>query len=188
MSDFLLLLLEFFKTGLFAVGGGLATIPFLREMSNTYGWFSISDLTTMIAVSESTPGPVGVNMSTYVGNQMYGFFGGIATTLALVCPSVIVVCIIARALESFRNSPVVNGVFEGLRPAVVGFIITAAISIFKIALFDLDAFSGMQSIAAVFRWKAIALFAVLLYIYKKKDPHPIVIICIAAAAGILLAF
>lgn len=188
MSDFLLLLLEFFKTGLFAVGGGLATIPFLTEISRKYGWYSIADLTTMIAVSESTPGPVGVNMSTYVGNQLYGFFGGIAATLALVCPSVIVVCIIARALQSFRNSPVVNGIFEGLRPAVVGFIITAAIGIYKIALLDLDAFAGIQNIAGVIRWKAAALFAVLLYIYRKKNPHPIVIICIAAAAGILLSF
>ena len=88
MSEFIRLCIEFFKTGLFAVGGGLASIPFLKEMAVKYGWFTIEDLTTMIAVSESTPGPIGVNMATYVGFHMYGLAGGIAATLSLVAPSI----------------------------------------------------------------------------------------------------
>lgn len=98
MNTFLLMCWEFFKTGLFAVGGGLATVPFLEEISTKYGWFSLSDLTTMIAVSESTPGPIGINMATYVGNHMFGVWGGVAATLSLVAPSIIIICIIARIL------------------------------------------------------------------------------------------
>ena len=128
--QFLLMCWEFFKTGLFAVGGGLATIPFLQDMANRYGWFTIQDLSTMIAISESTPGPIGVNMATYIGNHMYGFVGGVATTLSLVAPSVIVVCIIAKILERFKESKVIKGIFEGLRPSVVGLILAAVLSIY----------------------------------------------------------
>jgi chromate transporter len=187
MNTFLLMCWEFFKTGLFAVGGGLATIPFLKEMSVKYGWFTMADLTTMIAVSESTPGPMGINMATYVGNSMFGVWGGIAATLSLVAPSLIVVIIIAHMLEKFKNSEIVKGVFEGLRPAVVGFILAAVVDIYIGALFHADDFAATGSLASLFNWKALGLFAVLLafYLYKPKT-HPIWIIVAAGAAGILL--
>ena len=104
MNTFLLMCWEFFKTGLFAVGGGLATIPFLKEMSVKYGWFTIDKLTTMIAVSESTPGPIGINMATFVGYEMFGIPGAIAATFSLVAPSLIVICIIARMLENINDT------------------------------------------------------------------------------------
>lgn len=189
MTTFFLMCWEFFKAGLFAVGGGLATLPFLKAMSANYGWFTVEDLSTMIAVSESTPGPIGINMATYVGNQMFGFIGGVAATVSLVAPSIIVVCIIARMLEKFRDSKVVKGIFEGLRPAVVGFIIAAALSIYISALLQVDVWQATGSIADLFRWKAVLLFAVLLALYKWKDSlHPIVIIVIAGACGILFGF
>ena len=189
MTTFLLLCWEFFKAGLFAVGGGLATLPFLKAMSNSYGWFTIQDLSTMIAVSESTPGPIVINMATYVGNHMFGFIGGLAATASLVAPSIIVVCIIARMLEKFRDSKVVKGIFEGLRPAVVGFIIAAALSIYISALTQADVYQASGSLLDLFRWKAVALFAVLLALYKwKSSLHPIVIISIAAVCGILFSF
>ena len=189
MSTFFLMCWEFFKTGLFAVGGGLATIPFLQDMAAKYGWFTIQDLSTMIAVSESTPGPIGINMATYIGNHMYGPLGGLAATLSLVAPSVIVIVIIAGMLEKFRDSKLVKGVFEGLRPAVVGFILSAVLSIYISSLLNTEAYAASQAVSDLFRWKAILLFAVLLAFYKWKDKiHPIFIIVIAGVCGVVFGF
>lgn len=189
MSTFLLMCWEFFKTGLFAVGGGLATIPFLREMSVKYGWFTLDKLTTMIAVSESTPGPIGINMATYVGYEMFGIAGGIAATLSLVTPSLIVICIIARMLEKFKNAKVVQGIFTGLRPAVVGFILSAVVSIFLMALFHVDTWQTSGNFADLFNWKGIILFAVLLALYQYKPKmHPVFLILAAGIAGVIFGF
>ena len=189
MKEFLLLCWEFFKTGLFAIGGGYATIPFLREMSVKYGWFTLDQLTTMLAVSESTPGPIGVNMATYVGYSQFGIPGAIAATLSLVAPSIIVICIIASVLERFKKLQVVQGIFSGLRPAVCGFILSAVISIFLVSLFRTDAL-GAEDFGSFFKWKSILLFAVLLAGYKlpKKTPHPIFLIVAAACAGMIFSF
>ena len=119
---FLRLFLEFAKVGLFAVGGGLATIPFLQDMGARTGWFTNADLTTMIAVSESTPGPMGVNMATYVGFHTAGIAGGVVATLGLVSSSIVIILIIAGFLEKFRQSKVVDAVFYGLRAASVALI------------------------------------------------------------------
>ena len=189
MKELLLMCYEFFMTGLFAIGGGLATIPFLKDMSIKYGWFTLDELTTMIAVSESTPGPIGVNMSTYVGNMMFGFGGGLLATLSLVAPSIIVICIIAKALEKFKDSKIVQGIFTGLRPAVVGLVVAATISIFVGALLQMDIYQASGQFIDLWDWKAIALFVCLLafYIWKNKI-HPIFIIIIAACVGMLFGF
>lgn len=189
MSTFFLMCWEFFKTGLFAVGGGLATVPFLQDMSAKYGWFTVQDLSTMIAVSESTPGPIGINMATYIGNHMFGFFGGVAATLSLVAPSIIVIFIIAGMLEKFRDSKIVKGVFEGLRPAVVGFILSAVLGIYVTSLLSPNAFQPGTDFMDIFRWKEVFLFAVLLAFYKWKDKtHPIFIILVAAICGVAFGF
>ena len=189
MKEIILMCIEFFKTGLFAVGGGMATIPFLQEMANKYGWFTTEDLSTMIAVSESTPGPIGVNMSTYVGNTMYGFFGGILATLALVTPSVIVICIIAKMLKEFKDSKTVQGIFTGLRPAVVGLVLSAMLTIFISSLLQLNLYKTTGNISDLFNIKALILFALLYAFYKWKNKlHPIFIIMIAAGAGIIFGF
>ena len=189
MKEFLLLCWEYFKTGLFAIGGGYATIPFLREMSVKYGWFTLDQLTTMLAVSESTPGPIGVNMATYVGYSQFGIAGAIGATLSLVAPSIIVICIIASVLERFKQLRVVQGIFSGLRPAVCGFILSAVISIFLVSLFRTDAL-GAGDFGSFFKWKSILLFAVLLAGYRlpKKTPHPIFLIVAAACAGMIFSF
>ncbi|MEE8835680.1 MAG: chromate transporter [Eubacteriales bacterium] len=187
MSTFFLMCLEFFKTGLFAVGGGLATIPFLKELSIKYGWFTMQDLTTMIAVSESTPGPMGINMATYVGNTMFGFRGGVAATLSLTAPSIIVILIIAKMLQKFQDSKVVKGAFTGLRPAVVGFILAAVVDIYLTSVFSYSTFRQTGNVADLFNWTAIILFAVMLAVYLKFPKiHPIWIILASAAAGIVL--
>lgn len=184
MTNFILLIFEFFKTGLFAVGGGLATIPFLQAMADKYGWFTTETLTTMIAISESTPGPMGINMSTYVGYNLYGILGGIAASLAIVTPSVIIICIIAKMLKKFEESKLVKDIFYGIRPAVVAMIIVACINIFIITLFN-DAFN---TILEIFNYKSWLLLIALFAINYKKKMNPIAIIVGCAVVGMLLSF
>ena len=148
---------EFFKTGLFSVGGGMATIPFLQHMGETTGWFTNQDLTTMIAVSESTPGPLGVNMATYVGYHCAGIVGAVVATLGLVAPSILVILIIAKFLQKFRHSKVVEAVFSGLRPASTALIVVAGLSVAFSVFFTADNTSP-DSFPAVC-WPAGALAA-----------------------------
>ena len=183
---YLQLFWEFFKTGLFAIGGGLATLPFLYDISAKYGWFTEAELANMIAVGESTPGPIGVNMATYAGIQTAGIPGGIIATLSLVLPSFLIVHCITFLLKKFRENPVVQSCLKVLRPASVGMIGAAAYSVIKIALLDFTAYST-GGIVAVINWAGLALFAVLgILAWKFKKLHPIVLILIGAAAGILL--
>lgn len=120
MTLYLRLYWEFFKTGLFAIGGGMATLPFLKDIGATTGWFSQTDLMNMLAVSESTPGPVGINMATYVGYTVGGVPGAIVATIGEVTPSIIVILIVAAMLAKFRDSQYVANAFYGLRPASTG--------------------------------------------------------------------
>ena len=184
MSQLLLMFFEFFKVGLFAVGGGLATIPFLTELAERYHWFTIEMLSSMIAVSESTPGPIGVNMATYVGFHIGGIIGGITTTIGLVAPSVIVICIVAKILKKFKESEVIQSLFYGLRPAVAALIVTAASGIFISSLLHMDADS--QNPFAYINYIAVALFVLCYLINHKYKPHPIFIICLMAVVGIVL--
>lgn len=135
--SYLLLFWEFFKTGLFTVGGGLAALPFLYDISNRTGWYTHAQLIDMIAVSESTPGPIGVNMATYVGFTLAGVPGSVLATFALVLPTVIIAYFVARALNRFRQNPLVNAAFYGLRPAVCGLIANACWGIIKVSMLTL---------------------------------------------------
>ena len=119
---YLQLLWEFFKTGLFAVGGGMATVPFLSEMAERTGWFTQAMLADMIAVGESTPGPIGVNTATYVGYTVAGIPGGIVATLGLILPSFLIILAVAAFLKAFRTNKYVERVFYGIRPASVAMI------------------------------------------------------------------
>ena len=189
----LLLFFEFFKTGLFAVGGGMATLPFLYDMSARHAeWFSAAQLADMIAVSESTPGPIGVNMATYVGFETSGVPGALVATLGLVTPSVIVILIVARMLKAFRSNKTVDAVFYGLRPCSVGLIAAAGILVVKIALFRFDAYAASGILTDIFNWKALVLAAVLLVLTRAvkatKKLHPVVFILASAAAGVLFSF
>ena len=139
---FLRLFFEFAKVGLFAVGGGLATIPFLQDMGARTGWFTDVDLTTMIAVSESTPGPMGVNMATYVGFETAGPVGAVLATLGLITPSIIIIMVIAGFLQKFRQSRTVDAVFRGLRPASTALIASAGLSVALSVLFTLQGVEG----------------------------------------------
>ena len=189
---FLRLFFEFFKTGLFAVGGGMATLPFLYDMSERTGWFTSAQLADMIAVSESTPGPIGVNMATYVGYTTAGIPGSIIATLGLVTPSIIVILIVATVLQAFRKNKYVDAAFYGLRPCSVGLIAAAGFLVVRIALFNLPAYQESGVLTDVFNFKAIALAAVLLvltrYVKPTKKLHPIVFIALSAVVGVVLKF
>lgn len=183
MTIYLTLFFEFFKIGLFALGGGLATLPFLEELIDKYHWFSESDLLNMVAVGESTPGPIGVNMATYVGFHVTGsVLGAITTTLGLVAPSVIIICIVARALRAFSNNFYVKSAFYGLRPAVGAMIFCSGITVLITTLF-LNGQIAMANLNWISLVIFVAVFAVSMF-YKKL--HPILLICICGVAGILL--
>ena len=188
MMQLLILFLEFFKIGLFSVGGGLATLPFLYDLADKYEWLRLEQIPDMVAVSESTPGPLGVNMATYAGFQCAGILGGIVATVGLVTPSVIIIILVYRFLEKFRSSAVVERAFYGLRPVVVGLIGAAGFGVMLIALFHMDIVQteGLHNIAGWFRWKEWILFFLIFFASKKwKSIHPIVFVVIGAAAGII---
>ena len=185
MMDYLVLFIEFFKAGLFAVGGGLATLPFLKAMVKTYDWFTGAELTNMIAISESTPGPIGVNMATYAGFQAGSVPGALIATIGLVTPSVIIIIIISKILNKFRENQMVKDAFYALRPASAGLIVGAMFDVFVVTMFDPD--SWMVDMTAFFNWPAIILFALACFgIWKWDKVHPIVFIAIGAVVGILL--
>ncbi len=196
MILYLRLFYEFFKTGLFAVGGGMATIPFLYNMADSTGWFTRMDVDNMIAVGESTPGPIGVNMATYVGyitggnagGLPFAILGAVVATLGLITPSIIVILVIASFLKSFRDNKYVDSAFYGLRPASTGLIAAAGLSVVVSNLFFPDALADGFSLA-VFNWKGWVLAAVLWVLTNKvkqtKGLHPILFILASAVVGIL---
>lgn len=182
------LCIQFFKTGLFSIGGGLATLPFLYEISDRFGWFSHADIADMIAISESTPGAIGINMSTYAGYTTGGIPGGILASLSLACPSVIIILIIARFLEKFRDNKYVDRAFYGLRPASIAMISAAGVNVAMVALFDLGAFRESGFLPDFFVWKGLIL-AVLIFIGQKKIKiHPAAFIAASALIGIIFRF
>lgn len=196
---FLRLFYEFFQVGLFSVGGGLATIPFLQHMGESTGWFTPADLANMIAVSESTPGAMGVNMASYVGFTVGGqsglplgnFLGCVVATVGLITPSIAVILVIAKFLQRFRSSRGVDAVFYGLRPASTALIAAAGLSVAQIALLTGTAWSGLEQIAALLNWKAVLLCAAVFActrIRPLNKLHPIVYIAASAVVGVVFAF
>jgi len=193
---YLKLFYEFFKTGLFSIGGGMATIPFLYKMSDATGWFTYDDLANMIAVSESTPGPIGVNMATYVGyvtgmqkgGSLYAVAGAATATLGLITPSIIVILIVAMFLRSFKDNRYVNHAFYGLRPASMGLVAAAGLSVVFNNLFEPEVFEQGFDLSAI-NWVGWGL-AIVLWIFtnkiqKTKGLHPIIFILASAVAGII---
>ena len=135
MKVFIDLFIEFFQIGLFAVGGGPATIPFLMDLPSRHDWYEVADVANMLAVSESTPGPIGINMATYAGYNAAGFAGGIFATLSLVLPSLIVIVLVAKILDKFSKNPYVKSAFHTIRPTVTALIATAVLGIWETTFF-----------------------------------------------------
>ena len=189
---YLQLFAEFFKAGLFAVGGGMATLPFLTDIGEKTGWFTAAELADMVAISESTPGPIGVNMATYVGFNTAGIMGGVVATLGLICPSIIVILIIAAFLKAFRSNPYVERVFYGIRPASTAMIAAAGVSVMLLCLFDREAYGLSGNVGDLISLKALLLFALIWLltncVKKVKNWHPIVFIAFSALIGVLFSF
>jgi len=192
MMVLLRLFWEFFKTGLFAVGGGMATLPFLQKMGEATGWFTPGQLADMVAVSESTPGPIGVNMATYVGFTTAGVPGAVVATVGLIMPSVIIVLIIAALLKNFRDNRYVNSAFYGLRPASSALIMSALLVLASTVFIHLDAFRASGMLLELIDLKAWILAAVILVLTRwvkwTKNLHPIVFILFAAVIGVVFRF
>ncbi|MDO4315690.1 MAG: chromate transporter [Oscillospiraceae bacterium] len=202
MTVYLRLFWEFFKTGLFAIGGGMATLPFLKDIGANTGWYSYTDLMNMLAVSESTPGPIGINMATYVGFTVGGVPGAVIATIGEVTPSIIVILIVAAMLKKFRDSKYVNDAFYGLRPASTGLIGAACVAVVLEVLTAVQVTSpgageGIVNLftlagGSLLNVRGLLLAAVLLvltnWVKPVKDWHPIVFIGFSAVVGVVFRF
>lgn len=174
------LFLSFFKIGLFAIGGGLATLPFLYELADMKDWINISDISNMIAISESTPGPLGVNMASYTGFLQSQYVGAIVATIGLVTPSIIISIIVVKALNKFKENKIVQNVFYGLRAASCALVSVAGLGVAKIAFFGEN--------GKTFLWQGALLFIILYLAMKKIKWHPTVFILLSAIIGVIFKF
>ena len=185
MSIFLELFITFFKIGLFTFGGGYAMLPLIQKEVLNHGWMEIEEIINFIAVSESTPGPFAINCATYVGMETGGVLGAVCATLGVVTPSFIVILAVARFYKKFKESKIVSSVMTGLRPAVIGLIGSALLSmILTVFLPDGFDFGGIV-ISDLLVSLAIAVVMTVL-VFKKV--HPIIIIALSAVAGIAAGF
>ena len=167
---YFLLFIEFFKIGLFAIGGGLVTVPFLFDLSDTYGWFTTKELTDMIAISESTPGPLGVNMATYAGFSTNGILGAIFAVVGLITPSIIIIVIISKLMQQYQCNSRLKNILTGIRPAVLALIIFAGLQIAKISLTDI---------------LSATIFIIMLVSIRFWKKSPIFYLCLSAIIGII---
>jgi len=182
---------EFFFTGLFAIGGGLATVPFLQRMTSRRGWLSPQELANMIAIAETAPGPHGTNMATFIGKHVAGFPGAALAALALMLPTMIIDMAIATVFDRFRQSRVKDALMRVLRPTSAGLIAAAVVVFLQIALASPYADWSLGEMAAwpgYFDWRAVVLFVVLLgllFTPKVKKIHPAAFIAVGAGVGML---
>ncbi len=185
---YLRLFYEFFKTGLFAVGGGLATLPFLQNISDKTGWFTREQLADMVAISESTPGPIGINMATYAGFTAAGVLGSLTATLGLITPALVVIVIVAGFLKKFQDNKYVQNAFYGLRPASVGMIAAAFFSVLTMSVIRLDLFRASGNWLDLFSIKAILLAAAVYILTNKTKWHPAFFLLGSAIVGVIFKF
>lgn len=178
MPDLLLLMLEFLKTGLFAVGGGYATLPYLYEMAKNYNWFSLGDLTNFIAISEVTPGPIGINMATFAGYLTGGIGGGILASLAVVAIPVALSLLLCRFIPKPTENKFMAKLFYGLIPCALALILAASWKLFQNALFHFD-----SVFTASMGW---LLFAGLLFSTFRFKLNPLILLLIGGIYGFLL--
>lgn len=183
---YLQLFLEFLKIGAFTFGGGYAMIPFIQETVAKHGWMSTSELVDFIAVSESTPGAFAVNISTYVGSQVGGFFGAVCATVGVVLPAFLIIILIAKIYDKFKNSKTVKGAMFGLKSVVVGLIGATVVSI-AIEVFFADGFTTSVFATSTF-WFSLVVFAITLFLLLYKKISPIIIVVLSATLGIVAGY
>jgi chromate transporter len=179
---FLILFGEFFKIGLFSIGGGLATLPFLYKLAETYSWLSAEAIPDIVAAVQFSPGAIGVNLSFYTGFRYAGIAGGVIAALGLISPSIIIIIIVARMLASFKESQAVKSVFSGLRPAAAGLLAFVTFTLIRASLYN----AGASSPAGFIRWREAILFAALFIAIYRFKKHPVLYIAAAGITGIIL--
>jgi len=181
MMTLLRLALEFFCIGLFSIGGGMATVPFLMSLAARTGWFTLQELTSMIALSAATPGPIGVNIATYVGYTVLGIPGGILAALFLTLPSFLIILLLAHLIEKLRGKPRFEAIFSAIRPASIGLIAAVLLHLCVSTFVSPGATFGIA-------WKSVALFLVLCLAlfapHLRKLPIPVFLLC-SALCGIV---
>ncbi|HBG65246.1 MAG TPA: chromate transporter [Treponema sp.] len=177
----------FFYVGLFAVGGGLVAASFMQQvLVEKYAFISMEKFYSMLAISESTPGPIGINLATYIGTELFGPGGGIVTTVGEILPAIVIILLISRFLSGFQNRPLVQHAFDGLRPATGGMVLVAMVNVFRIALLDIGSFSAGGGIAGLLRWKSVAFYLVaVVVLFRFKKIHPVFVVLAGAAFGVL---
>lgn len=181
---FLDLFLTFFKIGLFTFGGGYAMLPLIMQEVEGHGWMAQQELINFVAVAESTPGPFAINIATYVGSEMGGLLGSFCATLGVVLPSFIVILIVAKIYEKFKQSRYVKGAMNGLRPAAVGLIGSAVLTTALEVFFPVGFGNILETVMSVEFISGVIIFALSLFLILKKKIHPIIVILISAALGI----
>ena len=177
------LFVTFFKIGLFTIGGGYAMLPLIQADVQAHGWMTAEELVNFIAVSESTPGPFAVNVSTYIGAELAGLPGAFCATLGVVLPSFLIILLVARFYAAFRSSAIISGAMSGLRPAVIGMIGAAAVSVGQ-TVFAPD---GVQALAGYPLACSLAIFVLMAFLTHRKL-HPIAIILLSALLGIAAGY
>lgn len=186
------LFLEFLKIGMFSVGGGMATLPFLYDMADKTGWCTYAQIADMLAVSESTPGPIGINMATYVGYSIGGIPGALAATFGIILPGCLLVIVVTSVLDKFKNNIYIEGAFYGLRPASIALITSAGLLVAKITFLNLDLYEMTGNVLSLWNYKAVILAIVLLVFTRKikrtRNLHPAVFIAASAVIGIVFSF
>lgn len=183
--SYITLFFTFFKIGLFSIGGGLATLPFLQDLADKHNWITQAELIDMIAISESTPGPIGINTATFVGFKAAGLFGGVISTLGIITPSIIIIILVAHYFKKFNEKPLVQGAFFGIRPAVTGLIASVCFEVIRISVLNIDKFRLTKNIIDLIHFKETILFAIVLYLIYRFKKHPILYIAGAAVVGVV---
>ena len=197
---FLTLFWEYFKIGLFTIGGGYAMLPMVQQVIEKYGWLTRKELINLIGVAESTPGPFAINLATFVGINVGsqtslgifgGFLGAAVATFAVVLPSLIIIIIVTKLFQKFRTNKYVQGVLYGIRPVVVGLILSAVLSVgCAVILPNLNLTSINKEGFSQFNWISLIIVAVFFPLsrikIKGKKIHPILLILAAAAVGVVV--
>jgi len=178
------LFFTFFKIGLFTFGGGYAMLPLIQEEVLNKNWATNEELINFVAVSESTPGPFAINMATYVGNTTGGFLGAFFATLGVVLPSFIIIILVAKFFEKFKDNKTVKACMTGLKSAVVGLIGAALLSMAITVFIPEEA----EKISIYYLLGSFGIYALTTFLSFKKKLHPILIIAISAAIGMAICY
>lgn len=180
------LFIEFIKIGLFCWGGGLAVLALLQERSISLSWLTEAQFGDMIAIAQSTPGPIAINLATFVGFLQGGFLGSLVATVSLIIPGFIISIIVGKFLKHFNEYPIVQAILKGLRAIVIGLIVTALYSISKVSILNIEAYQQTQQLLHMIDYKAILLFALFLFLVIKFKKHPIYYILAGAVFGMVI--